>query len=279
MTARGDEEDTEGGVDHEHMMEVAQQAGFGERFLSTLSPEQMTSLVADLAGRMLGGGDGAPSSAAPVPPDDTTDPANVTDTGDMAMPPRDQMVSDLSQQGEDPQALDAMDDQALFELWKQLKGGGTPAPSPVGGSTFGERGRRNSGGRPHVVQLSPRTVRQYAEAAAKSAVAKATSSTRAERISKFCEDMVVQGFLTPAQVDPQTGPTRKLLEAASPVSRFGEGKSPLDMLMDEIRSRPPVRRFGELLPAGPGGVVGSGESDTLHEDVKDYLKRKYGKRA
>jgi hypothetical protein len=187
------------------------------------------------------------------------------------------MIQELEAMGQDRATLDAMDDQALAELYEQMKGGssgGPPGPdTPPAGTQMAEKRTTKQ-----VIQVSPRTLRQYVTATALAEVARATTTTRAQRIHEFCERMVAIGRLTPAQVDPHNGPVRKRLERASAIARFGEDKSELQLQMEEIEGGPALRRFGELLPAGQGGAVGGGADDVMG-DVKDWVKRKHGKRA
>lgn len=194
------------------------------------------------------------------------------------MPPHEQMVSDLVATGQDQATLEAMDDASLFEMWKQLKGAPPGGAPPV---QMGERHTsqlaRDRGKHMQVITLSPRTLKQFAEASAKAAVAQVRKKSRAQEDEEFMAEMVAAGRLTPAQVDRAGGPMRQALTAASPIC-FGEGKSPRELLMDAIRGGPAVRSYGERLAVGTPGVAG-GEEDDVPTEVKGYLTRKHGKRG
>jgi hypothetical protein len=267
----------------EHMRAVAEAAGFGDAgpgsdFLDSLQPEQLNLLVAAVAGRALGV---APADATT---DTTTDTGADTGADDMAQPSREQMIQDLVAAGQDQAALEQMDDAALAELWKQTQGGGMAAAP----STYGER---NGGGRrPQVIQVDMRTFPQLVRAEASKLIAQAMAPSTSRRISEFCEQSVRDGYLTVADVEVDAqgktiGLVRKRLERASAVpcpnvSSFGEraGKSELELQMAEIRGGRQVRSYGERLADGPGGVVGGGKED-VEAEVKDYMRRKHGKRA
>jgi hypothetical protein len=244
--------------DQDRLREVAEKAGFGASFLDSLDDGQLGLMIADLHDRVLSGGQSSDTGT----PDDTTG----ADTGadDMPAPSREQMVSDLVAAGQDQAALEQMDDAALTELWKQLQGqGGGTSAAP---STYGERDQRRGKQAPRVqvIQLSPHALRQLVRAEARAEGARAARPSRQRQVSEFCEKMVAAGKLSPAQADPANGPTYKLLTQTSSLSRFGEGKSDLELLMEEIEARPAVRTYGERLADGPGGAVG-GTGDAAFE--------------
>lgn len=271
------------GLDRDHLMQVAQQGGHGAQFLDMLSDEQLASCVADMAGRMLGGGTpGSGSGNGDLGADTGLDDLGGDDLGDLdadagAAPPmpdagqpdasdsaapagRDQMIGELVAMGEDEQALQTMDDQALQELYLQKKGGAGGMPAPT---MMGEQQRGKQAARPQVIQLSARTLDQLIEGKVKAAVARTGKGDRTRRISEFCERMVIAGKLTPAQVEVDSkgktiGPIRARLERASAVARFGEGDSELALQMAEIEAGPTIRTPGERIRQGPGGTVGAG---------------------
>src|SRR6478672_8234123 len=98
-----------------------------------------------------------------------------------------------------------MDDASLKELWHQLQG--TPTgPGAMGTSaapsTYGEAGqRRGKQAMKQVIQLTPHALREYVRAEARAAAAKVAAPDRARRVVEFCEQMVEQGKLSPAQVE------------------------------------------------------------------------------
>lgn len=254
----------------EHMQGVATKAGFGDTFLNSLDDNQVSLLIADLHDRVLSGG--TSSDQGVVEPD-----ADDMGNNDMGTPSREQMIQDLVAQGQDEQTLQQMDDASLAELWQQMQAGGGsgggPAPAP---STYGERGPGKA--RPQVIQLSPHTLRSLVQAEARTAAAKAARPDTRRRISEFCEQMVTEGYLTPAQVEVDgqgktVGPVRRRLERASAVASFGEGKSELELQMDEIRQGGRVRTFGERLASGNGGAVGG--AGGVDQAFEDRLKKHY----
>jgi hypothetical protein len=268
-------------MDRDHLMQTAQQAGFSQTLLDKLDDEALASLVADLTGRMLSGGPAGGGPGATPTGDAAADAGTGAGMGDdMTQPSREQMIQDLVAAGQDQAALEQMDDTALAELWKQTQGG----PAGTGGppSTYGEGGRARSIKPLQVIQLTPRTLRQLVRAEARAEGARMAAPKRKQQVAEFCEKMVREGKLSPAQVEVDAagkpiGPTFKLLMQASSLSRFGEGQSQsdLELLMAEIEARPPTRTYGERLASGPGGTVGGMGVDQAFEDK---LKKHYDAR-
>lgn len=260
-------------MDRDHLMQTAQQAGFSQTLLDKLDDEALASLVADLAGRMLSGGPAGGGPGATPTGDAAADAGAGAGMGDdMTQPSREQMVQDLVAAGQDQAALEQMDDAALAELWKQTQGG--PAGTAAAPSTYGERRR------PQVIQLSTRTLDQLVRGKVRAEVAKIATPKRKQQVAEFCEKMVREGKLSPAQVEVDAagkpiGPTFKLLMQASSLSRFGEGQSDLELLMAEIEARP-VRYYGERLASGPGGTVGGDPAVDPAFEAK--LKKHYDSR-
>jgi hypothetical protein len=134
-------------IDREQLMAVIKKAGFGEDFAKTLSDEQASILVADLADRALtalggGGNDG-------------------DGKGTMS---KEQLIAELQKLGQDPQALSQMSEPALQELYKHLS---AAKGQPTAGTTMGDRA---GGVTTQPVALSLGTVKEYAEAVARTEV-------------------------------------------------------------------------------------------------------------
>jgi hypothetical protein len=253
-------------MDRDHLMQVAQQAGFGQQFLDGLDDNQLSGLVADLAGRMLGGGDAAGGAgSAPMEPDQDDTGA---DTGADTMgntPSRDQMVQDLVAAGQDEQTLQQMDDASLKELWQQMQGGGAAAAgggsTAAAPSTYGEPARRRGKQMTRTIQISIPTLQSLVAATARTAVARMPRVITDADVVKFCEQMVEEGNLSPAQAERDqrgkpVGPVIKRLLRTSPIC-FAEGTpSEREQQMEEIRQGGRVRTYGERLPDAPGGTVG-----------------------
>jgi hypothetical protein len=231
--------ETPAAVDREQLMAVIKQAGFGEDFSKTLSDQQASTLVADIAGRALaalGGGN------------------NDGGKGPMS---KEQLISELQKLGQDPQALSQMSEPALQELYKHLS---AAKGQPAAGTTMGDRG---GGTTTQPVPLSLGTVREYAEAAARTEVHRQRAPDRQRTVKDFCDRMIRDGKMTPADADEKTGATRKRLERAAGVMKFGEGPSELEEQMAEIEARPPAQhRFGEKIPDRDN--AGS-QADTAYE--------------
>ena len=253
-------------ADTNRMQEVATKAGFGDTFLQSLDENQMGLLIADLHDRVLSGGASSDQGGAEPDADDTmTD--DTGDTGADTMgntPSRDQMVQDLVAAGQDEQTLQQMDDASLKELWQQLQGTGAGAAAGGGTSaapsTYGEQ-RRGKQAMKQVIQLSPHALQQFVAATARTAAARMPRVITDAEVVTFCEQMVAEGNLSPAQVEQDQrgkpiGPVLKRLLRTNPVC-FAEGvPSERQLQMDEIRSGGHVRTCGERLPDAPGGTVG-----------------------
>jgi hypothetical protein len=90
---------------------------------------------------------------------------------------------------------------------------------------------------------------------------KRQSEDKRARVHAFCERMVKEGRLIPADLDKRPDGKASTLDHllaldANPVQKFGERTvSALDLAMESIESRPSLLRFGDRLKdlSGPGG--------------------------
>lgn len=122
-------------------------------------------------------------------------------------------------------------------------------------------------------QITPLVAQARAAAGASVTLARTQEAERRKAtIQTFCDRMLSEKRVTPAQVehDPKTGVTkgavRARLERADAIKKFSDGKTELDLQMEEIASWPVIRRFGESLP---NGSLGGGSR--LSEDRKAHL--------
>jgi len=183
------------------------------------------------------------------------------------MPSREQMISELVGVGEDAAALNAMEDNDLVELYKQRVGMNMSEPTvSTPTDTAGLDSREQTPGRPApksvtVTSKFAEEVRQaQRELKAIQAELKAERSLRQKRlveerhglIRSFCERLVKEGRLTPAQVEigkdgQPLGPVAKALVAADAVHKFSDGKTGLQLQMESYEALP-ARQFGEQVP-------------------------------
>lgn len=174
------------------------------------------------------------------------------------------IIAELVALGEDQAALEAMTDEELIALYNEKKAAmsETDPPDPTNPPP---KPAPKPAPKPPPPPPSPtkvtysfaerlKMVRQQARLAVKEEMERANAVTRRAGIHTFCEQMVKENRLTPAQVEvgkdgKPIGPTLKLLLSLSAVRSFAEpGKlSALELAMEEIKSRPPVRRYGEQI--------------------------------
>ena len=114
-------------MDRDTMLKLAAGCGLGQEFLDSLSDDQLGLLVADMAAKSqpaagADAGAGVTTNADAGAGGDSGAGAG-GDAGTGGSPSRDQMIQELIEMGQDPQALTAMDDASLAAMYQQLKGG------------------------------------------------------------------------------------------------------------------------------------------------------------
>jgi hypothetical protein len=189
-----------------------------------------------------------------------------TAAADVPMPPRDQMIADLVQAGEDPAALELKTDDELYQLWMEKVGGAQmaekptppapPAPPPTTPPGV-------PGGTPAPTpapQPTPQAVAQFAEW--DRLWRQRVAGEVRDKIDRFCEEMVEKNILLPAHtektIDPATGKprgfARRALEAADAVRKFADRPSDLETLMADMRKAPRVHDPAERVKASRPGA-------------------------
>lgn len=232
------------GISRERLMETAIASGLSQTFLDMLDDAQLTALILELADATTATMTGATTATSPPPNMTAGEPLE-------RRMDREQLTTALVTLGQDTDVLAAMDEPSLTDLHRSLS---TPATTKMGEGTKPAAVQAppvNSG--TAIAQLAPSTIRQYAEATARAAVARGEAAKRKKSINDFCTRMITEGRVSPGMVDPKDGPTRKRLERASAVLKFGEDESELELQMKEIESGPVIYKFGEKLKGVPAG--------------------------
>ena len=188
------------------------------------------------------------SQGAPANPDAAGDVAMM---GDVATMSREEIVAELTAAGQDAAALESMSDDDLKKLYTDLGLGATaetPAAAEPAVAAMSEAARRQ------LKQIAQTA--KFAEQYGRQMKTQLHDAKR-QRVNAFCEQMVREGRILPAQVNDYRGLLLGL-DAAKPVHTFSDGGrqvrgSALDRKLAEIKARAPIVRFGERLPgAGVG---------------------------
>jgi hypothetical protein len=207
--------------------------------LASLSDEDLQKLVMELLAQQAGT---APAADAPATAAEW--PEGVT---------RETVIADLVAAGVGTEEeLSALSDDELLMKWNEWKASAAPADAPMSEKPVGPA-------TPQLVaaqfsELQRRAARL--EAQVKQAERMQAQRQRAEKaalIDTYCEQLVKDGFASPAQVEKARGkdgkaigPVRCFMESCSAVAKFGE-KSALEQYVQSLRSGQP-RKFGEQLP-------------------------------
>jgi hypothetical protein len=258
--------------------------------LSGVSDKDLGAFVLLALAQAAGGGGGA---APPTPP--------IGGQADVVWPDgmeRNAVVAELVALGEDQAQLEAMPDADLLALYQQQLATMTeppapapPAPAPTPNPAPAPQPAPTPRPAPAPGRPSPkrvtysfaeqtRMIRQEAARAVRQEAARAAAATLRAGVHAFCEQMVKENKLTPAQVEvgrdgKPIGKTLLLLLGLSAVRNFAEPDkpSPLELAMEEIRSRPPLRRYGEQLP----DPIRKGKFAEIAEGVKKRVAERGGK--
>lgn len=273
-------------MDRAQMLATAGQSGLSQAFLESLSDDQLTALVAELTqkpGDATGstGGDGTPTVNRPAREDMITAlEQSGQDRAALEQMSDDELAALLeqTQAAGTPSAM--MGDNAGGECEECETGtsnttnmgdnggaggaaagaagaaaaaGVTAGQATATGATATGGGTGNMAQPKQVVLKFSDVLRQagsYARATVRAEIAKADGDRARAGISAFCDRMVREGKLTPAQVgtEKEPGAVRARLNRANAVRKFGDGKSELELQMAEIEAGPVVRKFGEQIP-------------------------------
>lgn len=181
-------------------------------------------------------------ATAAAPPAD----AGVAMMGDAAAMSREEIVAELTAAGQDAAALESMSDDDLRKLYTDLGLGATAAaPAEPAVAAMSETARRQL----RQIAETAKFAEQYGRQ-----MKTQLHDAKRQRVNAFCEQMVREGRIIPAQVSDYRGLLLGL-DAAKPVHTFSDGArqvrgSALDRKMAEIKARSPIVRFGERLPGG-----------------------------
>lgn len=258
--------------------------------LSGVSDKDLSAFVLLALAQAAGGGGGGSGGTPPTP-----------GQADVVWPDgmdRNAVIAELVAMGEDQAQLEAMPDADLLALYQQQLATMTeppappapapaPTPNPAPAPQPAPTPRPAPGpGRPSPKRVTYsfaeqlRLVRVEAARAARQETARAAAATLRAGVHTFCEQMVKENKLTPAQVEvgrdgKPIGKTLLLLLGLSAVRNFAEPDrpSPLELAMEEIRSRPPLRRYGEQLP----DPIKRGRFAEIAEGVKKRVAERAGK--
>lgn len=273
-------------MDRAQMMQTAGQSGLSQAFLESLSDDQLTALVAELTQAPADatgstGGDGVATTAKPAREDMITaleqsgqDRAALEQMSDeelaalleqtrAAGTPSTQMgdgvtCEDCDETNNNSQPVRMGDGAGAGAGAAGAAAGAAAAATGTAGQAAATGATATGGGtgnmQPKQVVLKfgdmLKQAGSYARATVRAEIARADADRSRAGISQFCDRMVREGKLTPAQVgtEKEPGAVRARLSRANAVRKFGDGKSELELQMAEIEAGPVVRKFGESLP-------------------------------
>jgi hypothetical protein len=199
---------------------------------------------------------------------------------------RNAVVAELVAMGEDQAAVEAMSDADLLALYEQRKTAmsdttTTPAPTPAAGAAPKQVTYKFAELESKAGELEKRmAAAEEREKAAERVRRLREANERKSLVHAFCERMVKEGRLSPAQVEvtkdgKTVGPVRLRLERAGAVRKFADKPSELELQMAEIEAQQPVRRYGELI-ADPLAVD---RLSSLEQRTKAWAARRNGKQT
>jgi hypothetical protein len=216
--------------------------------LKPLSDDEFAAFVlAALADEAAEAGGGKP----PEPPA----------AGNADAPPPEQMIADLVALGYDEAELAAMTPEELLALWQEEKGtpmsDTTPTPPVTApalpalpAAAFSDLVSRIS--EAVLVKVRPEVAGLRKDVATFRAARRTeAASSKGRAIDNFCEELVKEGFVTPAQVEKDRktgkaiGAVRQEMERRRAVAKFGE-KSDLELYVESLKTFQP-RKFGERI--------------------------------
>lgn len=247
-----------------------------QAFLDGLSDDQLTMMVAALPG----GGAGA------------TDPLAAPADAMMADMPasREELIAALVALGQDPVAMEGMDDASLQAKWMELTGGqssmsDTPRGTVNSTATTATTTQRPTGSTGSTGRQPSKVTLQFAERDAaqirrmrieaerernadKAARDKQLLDAKKEVVSTFCERLVSKGNLLPVHVESVA---RGLitLDNVNATHNFSEGGktekvTPFEAEKRRLLAAKPIIRFGEKIQ----GAGGDPKSDQAAEVEK-----------
>lgn len=178
-------------------------------------------------------------------PPEGGDGGGVEEMGDPATMSREEMIAELAAGGQDPTALEAMPDEELRALYAQVTGAATAA-APAAAA-------------PPVTPMSEskkllknlRKLNTFAEREGRRLKAASAQNKRRDA-EQFCEKLVADGKVTPAQKDAFVLPLLLLLDDNTPAHKFSENGvtrkvSAYSLKKTQLAKLAPVVRFGERL--------------------------------
>lgn len=224
----------------EEMIAALVAAGQDQAQLDTMSDADLKALMDQL-------GMGAAPAAGAAPP-----PAGVAAMADV---PREQMIAELVELGEDAAELEAMTEEDLKTLYDLLKGGDEGDAAAAGAAASPS---------PAATPMSER-VAKYAEqtmarlTAVNRQLATQANQMKRQKIAAFCERMVNQGRILPAQKGDYVSLLMGLTEGVRKFSDNRPRASELAEKMAEIAKRAPLIRLSERVASDPrkGGDANS----------------------
>ncbi len=186
-------------------------------------------------------------SAEAAPPEGG---GEVAAMGDPASMPREEMIAELAGAGQDPAALEAMPDEELRALYAQVTGGATaavPAAAPV--VPMSERKPRTVTKESHKLLANLTRLNRFAEREGRRLKA-ASQSNKKRDAESFCEKLISDGKVTPAQSAAFVLPLLLMLDDTTPAHKFSEGGitrrlSAYALKKTQLAKLAPVVRFGE----------------------------------
>lgn len=200
----------------------------------------------------------------------------VTTMGDPATMPREELVAALTGAGQDPVALEAMTDDELKKMYTDLGLGADAPPADVAAvAAMGDNCKPHTFAERKAVAHLAR-VTKYAEQAA-AQLRRQMAATKKTKVSQFCEQMVREGRILPAQKGDYLS-LLSFLNDEAPVAKFSENGrtlmvTALDRKMKELAARSPVVRLGEGVPAGHAfGLPAAGSAQAEVKKVERFCE-------
>lgn len=249
-----DEEDPAEGTDtepsREEMIAALVDAGEDPDELDGMSDEELGALYdEEMAGAQASGAGGSDDVAT------MGDPATMT---------REEMIAELTAQGQDAAQLQGMTDDDLRALYAQLTGGAAPAApaAPAATPMSDTRRRKPKPNRRGTTVLSEtrkvvrnaRQLNNYIEHELRRLRVQNEQQKRQDA-ETFCDRLVTEGRATPAMVKAAILPSLLGLDNTRPVHRFTENgrtgsRTAYEVRKAELAKLPVTVRFGERFPAG-----------------------------
>ncbi len=223
-------------MSREELIEAIVAAGEDPAGLEEMSDEDLRELLAELTSQPAEGGETQP----------------VETMGDPATMSREELLAELAAAGQDPAQLQALTDDDLRALYAQVAGGAAPVAAAPAAPAVPMSDQTREFSR-LVTQATAEVQRNLAQAR------RHAHAARVQRVNSFCELMVRQGKILPADKPFVVRSLLRCNDSPNTVRKFSDGGkvrtgTELDAEIAALKQKPRVMKFREKMQAAQPGT-------------------------